>query len=54
MQEIETQMLDLELMDETDALRVIQDKDNKLLNNVMSPVVKKGFEQPIDSQNIFH
>lgn len=47
-------MLDLELMDETDALRVIQDKDNKLLNNVMSPVVKKGFEQPIDSQNIFH
>jgi CII-binding regulator of phage lambda lysogenization HflD len=53
-QEIETQMLDMEFNDEDPMHRVIHDKDAKLLSNVISPVVKKGFEQPIDSQNIFH
>jgi hypothetical protein len=52
--EIETQMLDLELADGDEPLRVMQEKDNKMISNVISPVVKKGFEQPIDSQNIFH
>jgi hypothetical protein len=53
-QEIETQMLDMEFTDQDPMHRVIHDKDGKLLSNVISPVVKKGFEQPIDSQNIFH
>ena len=52
--EIETQMLDLELADGDEPLRVMQEKDNKMISNVISPVVKKGFEQPIDSLNIFH
>ena len=47
-------MLDMEFMDEDPMHRVIHDKDGKLLSNVISPVVKKGFEHPIDSQNIFH
>ncbi len=53
-QEIETQMLDMEFSDEDPLHKVIHDKDGKQLSNVISPVVKQGWEKPIDSQNIFH
>lgn len=33
---------------------VLHNKDGKSLSNLVSPIVKLGYEKPIDSQQIFH
>jgi hypothetical protein len=39
---------------EKDSKKNSKEKDSKSLSNVITPVVKKTWENPIDSQNIFH
>ena len=52
--EIQLQLQNEPYIDLEEMPKVLKEKDGKSLSNVISPVVKKTWENPIDSQNIFH
>ena len=35
-------------------LKILLEKDGKSLKNIISPVVKKTYDKPIENQQIFH
>ena len=48
--QIETHFLEKSVHYERDPPKILADKDSKSMANMLSPVVKKAFQTPIDSQ----
>ena len=40
--------------DEVEKIKILKDKDGKSMASAVSPVIKKTYEKPINSQDIFH
>ncbi len=51
--EIELSM-NQEPKEEVEKIKILKDKDGKSMASVVSPVIKKTYEKPINSQDIFH